>query len=158
MIKMDSILMKIIMICLIILFLVSIYNDSEKIIEEFSNSKFKKEKILLAKDNIEESKKVLNALEREIVRDSLEIQDIKMARIMEEINMKIYKKEMKVAYEKNLKKEDGKIIFQNFKVLEFPILFLAKSNEKRINLNIKNFRWNKEGVGEIGFEVFEIQE
>lgn len=158
MIKRDSILMKIIMICLIILFLVSIYNDSEKIIEEFSNSKFKKEKILLAKDNIEESKKVLNALEREIVRDSLEIQDIKMARIMEEINMKIYKKEMKVAYEKNLKKEDGKIIFQNFKVVEFPILFLAKSNEKRINLNIKNFRWNKEGVGEIGFEVFEIQE
>lgn len=158
MIKMDSILMKIIMICLIILFLVSIYIDSEKIIEEFSNSKFKKEKILLAKDNIEESKKVLNALEREILRDSLEIQDIKMARIMEEINMKIYKKEMKVAYEKNLKKEDGKIIFQNFKVVEFPILFLAKSNEKRINLNIKNFRWNKEGVGEIGFEVFEIQE
>lgn len=158
MIKMDSILMKIIMICLIILFLVSIYNDSEKIIEEFSNSKFKKEKILLAKDNIEESKKVLNALEREIVRDSLEIQDIKMARIMEEINMKIYKKDIKVAYEKNLKKEDGKIIFQNFKVVEFPILFLAKSNEKRINLNIKNFRWNKEGVGEIGFEVFEIQE
>lgn len=158
MIKMDNILVKIIMICLIILFLVSIYNDSEKIIEEFSNSKFKKEKILLAKDNIEESKKVLNALEREILRDSLEIQDIKMARIMEEINMKIYKKEMKVAYEKNLKKEDGKIIFQNFKVVEFPILFLAKSNEKRINLNIKNFRWNKEGVGEIGFEVFEIQE
>lgn len=158
MIKMDSILMKIIMICLIILFLVSIYIDSEKIIEEFLNSKFKKEKILLAKDNIEESKKVLNALEREILRDSLEIQDIKMARIMEEINMKIYKKEMKVAYEKNLKKEDGKIIFQNFKVVEFPILFLAKSNEKRINLNIKNFRWNKEGVGEIGFEVFEIQE
>lgn len=158
MIKRDSILMKIIMICLIILFLVSIYNDSEKIIEEFSNSKFKKEKILLAKDNIEESKKVLNALEREIVRDSLEIQDIKMARIMEEINMKIYKKDIKVAYEKNLKKEDGKIIFQNFKVVEFPILFLAKSNEKRINLNIKNFRWNKEGVGEIGFEVFEIQE
>lgn len=158
MIKMDNILVKIIMICLIILFLVSIYIDSEKIIEEFSNSKFKKEKILLAKDNIEESKKVLNALEREIVRDSLEIQDIKMARIMEEINMKIYKKEMKVAYEKNLKKEDGKIIFQNFKVVEFPILFLAKSNEKRINLNIKNFRWNKEGVGEIGFEVFEIQE
>lgn len=158
MIKMDSILMKIIMIGLIILFLVSIYIDSEKIMEEFLNSKFKKEKILLAKDNIEESKKVLNALEREIVRDSLEIQDIKMARIMEEINMKIYKKEMKVAYEKNLKKEDGKIIFQNFKVVEFPILFLAKSNEKRINLNIKNFRWNKEGVGEIGFEVFEIQE
>lgn len=158
MIKMDNILVKIIMICLIILFLVSIYIDSEKIIEEFSNSKFKKEKILLAKDNIEESKKVLNALEREILRDSLEIQDIKMARIMEEINMKIYKKEMKVAYEKNLKKEDGKIIFQNFKVVEFPILFLAKSNEKRINLNIKNFRWNKEGVGEIGFEVFEIQE
>lgn len=158
MIKMDSILMKIIMICLIILFLVSIYIDSEKIIEEFLNSKFKKEKILLAKDNIEESKKVLNALEREILRDSLEIQDIKMARIMEEINMKIYKKDIKVAYEKNLKKEDGKIIFQNFKVVEFPILFLAKSNEKRINLNIKNFRWNKEGVGEIGFEVFEIQE
>lgn len=158
MIKRDSILMKIIMICLIILFLVSIYNDSKKIIEEFSNSKFKKEKILLAKDNIEESKKVLNALERQIVRDSLEIQDIKMARIMEEINMKIYKKDIKVAYEKNLKKEDGKIIFQNFKVVEFPILFLAKSNEKRINLNIKNFRWNKEGVGEIGFEVFEIQE
>lgn len=158
MIKMDNILVKIIMICLIILFLVSIYIDSEKIIEEFSNSKFKKEKILLAKDNIEESKKVLNALEREIVRDSLEIQDIKMARIMEEINMKIYKKDIKVAYEKNLKKEDGKIIFQNFKVVEFPILFLAKSNEKRINLNIKNFRWNKEGVGEIGFEVFEIQE
>lgn len=158
MIKMDNILMKIIMIVLMILFLVSIYNDSVKIVEEFSNLKFKEEKNLLAKNNIEESKKVLNALEREIVRDSLEIQDIKMARIMEEMNMKIYKKEMKVAYEKNLKKEDGKIIFQNFKVVEFPILFLTKSNEKRINLNIKNFRWNKEGVGEIGFEVFEIQE
>lgn len=158
MIKMDNILMKIIMIVLMILFLGSIYNDSVKIVEEFSNLKFKEEKILLAKNNLEESKKVLNALEREIVRDSLEIQDIKMARIMEEMNMKIYKKEMKVAYEKNLKKEDGKIIFQNFKVVEFPILFLTKSNEKRINLNIKNFRWNKEGVGEIGFEVFEIQE
>lgn len=158
MIKMDNILVKIIMICLIILFLVSIYIDSEKIIEEFSNSKFKKEKILLAKNNIEESKKVLNALDKQIVRDSLEVQDIKMARIMEEMNMKIYKKEMKVLDEKNLKKEDGKIIFQNFKVVEFPILFLTKSNEKRINLNIKNFRWNKEGVGEIAFEVFEIQE
>lgn len=158
MIKMDNILMKIIMIVLMILFLGSIYNDSVKIVEEFSNLKFKEEKILLAKNNLEESKKVLNALEREIVRDSLEIQDIKMARIMEEMNMKIYKKEMKVAYEKNLKKEDGKIIFQNFKVVEFPILFLTKSNEKRINLNIKNFRWNKEGVGEIGFEVFEIEE
>lgn len=158
MIKMDNILMKIIMIVLMILFLGSIYNDSVKIVEEFSNLKFKEEKILLAKNNIEESKKVLNALDKQIVRDSLEVQDIKMARIMEEINMKIYKKEMKVLDEKNLKKEDGKIIFQNFKVVEFPILFLTKSNEKRINLNIKNFRWNKEGVGEIAFEVFEIQE
>lgn len=158
MIKMDNILMKIIMIVLMILFLGSIYNDSVKIVEEFSNLKFKEEKILLAKNNIEESKKVLNALDKQIVRDSLEVQDIKMARIMEEMNMKIYKKEMKVLDEKNLKKEDGKIIFQNFKVVEFPILFLTKSNEKRINLNIKNFRWNKEGVGEIAFEVFEIQE
>lgn len=158
MIKMDNILVKIIMLCLIILFLVFIYIDSVKIVEEFSNSKFKKEKILLSKDNLEESKKVLNSLEKEILRDSIEIQDIEIAKIMEEMNMKIYKKEMKVLYEKNLKKEDGKIIFQNFKLVEFPILFLAKSNEKRINLNIKNFRWNKEGVGEIGFEVFEIQE
>lgn len=158
MIKMDNILMKIIMIVLMILFLVSIYNDSVKIVEEFSNLKFKEEKNLLAKNNIEESKKVLNALDKQIVRDSLEIQDIKIARIMEEMNMKIYKKETRLLDEKNLKKEDGKIIFQNFKVVEFPILFLAKSNEKRINLNIKNFRWNKEGVGEIGFEVFEIQE